>query len=812
MMPFEVPVEKLRRTVDPDLLSCKTTEEVSGSHEIIGQERATHSLLFGLGIKAYGFNIFVSGIPGTGRTTAVKRFLENEASSRPVPPDWCYVRDFHNNSRPNAIRMPPGRAKEFQADMKSLIDSVQSQLKKIFESEDYAAQRKQAAAAFQQQAQEILERVNNKAQEEGFSLQQSPMGIMTVPVKDGKPMTQEEFAALTAEEREALGKRQQDLQEEIEAAVRQARGVERSASAEVERMDQQVALYALNQMMVDLKTKYRDIPEALDYLDHVQADILENLDQFRSETPKSSEDGGSQNMALATMMAGAREQFFRRYGVNLLVDNSGLNGAPVVIELNPTYINLFGRIENEAQFGTLVTDFNLIKKGSLHSANGGFLVIPVEELLRNPLSWDSLKRALKNQVITIEDPTERMGLLTTRTLQPEPIPLDAKIILIGQPSTYQVLQAYDEDFDELFKVKADFDTSMPLNHESEDGYIAFVGNLCRSEGLKHVDCTGLARIIEYGARLAEDQQKLSTRFSEIADILREANYYANIESSPYVSEAQVQKAIEEKVYRSNLMQEKIQEMTRRGILMIDVDGERVGQVNGLSVLSLGDISFGQPNRITASIGVGREGLVNIEREAQLSGPLHTKGVLILAGYLLDKFAQDKPMALGARITFEQNYSGVEGDSASSTELYALLSALSGCPIHQGIAVTGSVNQKGEIQPIGGVNEKVEGFYEVCKARGLTGKQGVLVPRTNLDNLMLKQEIVDAVREGKFHLWSVSTVDEGIEVLTGIPGGQRQENGKFAEGTINARVDQKLRQLAETLANFGKEMKEEVRGQ
>jgi predicted ATP-dependent protease len=413
-------------------------------------------------------------------------------------------------------------------------------------------------------------------------------------------------------------------------------------------------------------------------------------------------------------------------------------------------------------------------------------------------------------VISIDDPTERVGFMTTRSLQPEPIPLDVKIILIGQPSTYQLLEAYDEDFGELFKVKADFDTSMPWKDEGVDGYVEFVRHMVQDEGLKHVDCSGLARTIEYGARLAEDQQKLSTRFSEIADILREANYYATTESSAYITAVQVEKAIEEKIYRSNLMQEKIQEMMKRGTLMIDVQGERVGQVNGLAVLSLGDISFGSPNRITASIGVGREGLVNIEREANLSGPIHTKGVMILAGFLMDRFAQDKPISLGARIVFEQSYNGIEGDSASSTELYALLSALSGCAITQSIAVTGSVNQKGEIQPIGGVNEKVEGFYEVCKARGLTSEQGVMVPSLNLDNLMLKQEIVDAVRAGQFHIWSVSTIDEGIQVLTGIPGGKRLQNGRFEDGSINARVDQKLRELAEILVKFGEDGKGEKR--
>ena len=532
-------------------------------------------------------------------------------------------------------------------------------------------------------------------------------------------MTAEEFMALSQDVKQNLEAKQQSLQAEIAAALRQAKSIEKSANQALEQMDRQVALYALSHLLDDLKSRYRAVPEVLAYLDQVRDDILAHLDQFRAD--------GQEQPATPFPLAAARDDLMKRYAVNVLVDNAGLTGAPVVMELNPTYNNLFGRIQNEAQFGALVTDFTLIGRGSLHQANGGYLVLPVEELLRNPFSWDGLKRALRNRQIAIEDAWERLGYMTTKALQPEPIPLDVKLILIGRPDLYHLLQANDDDFSELFKVKAEFDSQMERTDGTVSDYVDFVSSICIAEGLKHLESAALAKVVEHGSRLTEDQRKLSTRFGEIADVIREANYYAIQDGSEYVGAAHVKKAIDERFYRSNLIQQRIQELIADGTLMMDVQGERVGQVNGLSVLDLGDIAFGQPSRITASIGVGREGLIDIEREAKLGGPTHTKGVMILAGYLTEQYAQDKPLSLSARLGFEQSYSGVDGDSASSTELYALLSELSGLAIRQGIAVTGSVNQKGEVQAIGGVNEKIEGFFEACWARGLTGQQGVMIP-------------------------------------------------------------------------------------
>ena len=496
-----------------------------------------------------------------------------------------------------------------------------------------------------------------------------------------------------------------------------------------------------------------------------------------------------------------KDEPFKKYEVNVIVDNSNVKGAPVVIESNPTYHNLFGRTEKEVQLGALITDFTMIRGGALHKANSGYLIVPVEELLRSPFSYDGLKRALRDERIRIEEMEARYGFISTKSLKPQPIPLNVKVILIGEPHLYQQLFSLDMEFTELFKVKAEFDTTMTRTEENVRQYAAFVCTICNKENLKHLDGSGLAKLVEYSSRLAADQQKLSTRFAEIADVVREANFYATQERSKLASGAHVKKAIEEKIYRSKLIQEKIQEMIQRGVLLIDTDTQKIGQVNGLSVIGLGDFAFGTPSRVTASVGLGKKGVIDIEREAKMGGPIHTKGVLILSGYLNEKYARDKPLSLSAHLVFEQNYGGVEGDSASSTELYAILSALSALPIKQSIAVTGSVNQKGEVQAIGGINEKIEGFFEVCKSAGFTGKQGVMMPESNVQNLMLKEEIVDAVKAGQFHLYAVKTIDEGMEVLTGVKTSERRKDGTFENGTVNHKVDKLLRTMAEKLKEF-----------
>jgi lon-related putative ATP-dependent protease len=790
----ELPAEKLRMQCDANLMQCETTQELTPLREIIGQERAVRALKFGLGIKERGFNIYVAGFPGTGRTTAVKNFLEDIARTQPVPSDWCYVNNFSNEYEPKAIKLPPGRGKDFQKDMKDFVDDARRALTKAFQSEDYATKREATIKAVEDQSKELINQLNTAAQKAGFIIQSTRVGLLLIPLIKGKPVSDQELMALSPKVKEEIQQKRDKLEPELRSAMRQFMDLDAKIHEEIDKMNKDVALYAIGHLVADLTEKYKDIPDVATYLKDVQSNIMDNLSQFI----KGPEEQQPQTPFPVPWM---KEAPSREYEVNVIVDNSEVKGAPVVMESNPTYQNLFGRVEKEAQFGALTTDFTMIHSGSLHRANGGYLILPVQELLINPLSYDSLKRALKSEHIVIEEAEERLGFITTKSLKPQPIPLNVKIILIGDPYLYQQLYILDMEFNQLFKVKADFDTTMDRTEENIQQYAAFVCTLCQKENLKHLDGSGLAKLIEHSSRLAEDQQKLSTRFAEVADIIREANFYASQEKSDLVTGTHVKKAIEEKVYRSKLIQEKIQEMIKRGFLLIDTDAENIGQVNGLSVMELGDFAFGTPSRVTASIGLGREGVIDIEREAKMGGPIHTKGVLILSGYLNEKYAQDKPLSLTARLVFEQNYEGVEGDSASSTELYAILSALSGLPIKQSLAVTGSVNQKGEVQAIGGVNEKIEGFFEVCKAKGFTDKQGVMIPESNVQNLMLKEEILEAVKAGKFHIYSVKTIDEGIEILTGVKAGERQKDGTFETETVNYRVDKHLKEMAEKLCEF-----------
>jgi lon-related putative ATP-dependent protease len=794
-MPHELSPEQLRRTFDPHALGIETTEHIEPLEGIIGQRRAVSALQFGLGIQELGFNIYVAGPPGIGKMTAVKSFLEELARQKETPPDWCYVNNFEDPYQPKALRLPPGWGARFAQDIKNLIEHVRRELPKVFESEEYSARRDEIVKAINQQREAIINRVQERATQAGFLLQAAPFGILIVPVLGGRPLSDAEFQSLPQAAREDLQRRRDALQEDLKIAMKEIRTLEKTAQEKLHELDRQVALYMVGGLIDDLREKYRDLPEVLEHLHAVQKDILENIELFKGEQKPEGE-----------VPPWAKELPFRKYAVNVLVDNSKQQGAPVVVELNPVYHNLFGRIEKETQFGALYTDFTMIKAGSLHRANGGYLVLPIEDVLRNLLSWDGLKRALRGREIFIEELGERLGFIATKSLRPQPIPLDVKVVLVGHPIFYYLLHAYDEEFPELFKVKADFDTRMDNSPENIQDFLKFLCTFCQKERLKHLDNTAVAKLLEYAARLAEDQQKLSTHFGAIADIIREANYWALQEGSSHIRARHVQRALGEKVYRSNLIQERIQEMIARGTLLIDTEGQAVGQVNGLSVMSLGSYTFGKPSRITASVAPGREGIIDIEREVELGGPIHSKGVLILSGYLAQKYAQDKPLTLTAKLVFEQSYEGVEGDSASSTELYALLSALSGVPIKQGIAVTGSVNQHGEVQAIGGVNEKIEGFFDVCKIKGLTGEQGVLIPKSNVQNLMLREDIVEAVRAKKFHIWAVSTIDEGIEILTGVPAGERGRDGKFPEGTINYFVDQRLREFAECLKEISEDTK------
>ena len=796
-MQKELSSEKCRLGIDKGIFKFKTTEEISPLKEIIGQERAVKALRFGLEINNIGFNIYVAGRPGTGRETATKEFLEDFAKNRPVPPDICYVNKFQSSYEPKAIQLPPGKGKAFKKDMQDFISEVRRVLPEAFKSEGYASKRDETMKSIGDERKRLYTELNKKAESEGFALQSTPTGLLIIPVMDGKILSEKDFIELKPEIKEKIQKKKEKLGEDLRATVRQLKGLEGKANEALKKLNREVALYVINHLNDEMQEKYKEFPDVINYLKRVQEDILENITEFLKNPEDSSSD------LLAPWM---RELPFKKYEVNVIVDNSGLEGAPVIIEHNPTYKNLIGRIEKEAQLGVLTTDFTMIRAGSLHKANGGFLVLMIEELLKNLFSWEGLKTALMNNEIVIEEAGERLGFITTKGLNPEPVPLKIKVIIIGNPLIYHLLCSLDVEFKELFKVKAEFDTMMDRTEESIQNYAAFICTFCRKEGLKHNDASAVSRIIEYGSRLAGDQKKISTRFADIGDIIVEANYYATKDNSNYITKAHIQKAIEEKIFRSSLVKEKIQEMIDREFILIETEDETVGQVNALSVISMGDFTFGRPSRVTASIGLGKKGIIDIEREAKLGGRIHTKGVLILTGYLNEKYAQDKPLSLSARLVFEQSYGEIEGDSASSAELYAILSALSELPIKQGIAVTGSVNQKGEVQAIGGVNEKIEGFFEVCKIDGITGQQGVIIPESNVQNLMLKEEVVNAVKEGKFHILPVKTIDEGIEILTGVKTGTKRPDGTYEEGTVNFKVDKWLRETADKLKGFSESRK------
>jgi lon-related putative ATP-dependent protease len=753
--------ENVRNVCDPEIFAMPA-EQMRPDEILIGQERAIKALKLGLGMKSQGFNIYVSGPEGTGKLTAVKNFVEKQAAKESTPCDWCYVNNFKDAYRPETLSLPPGTAMQFKKEMKRLIQDIYHALVKVFESEEYANKREKIVSVFEDHQANILGNINEQAAKDSFAVKQTPASIITIPLKNNKPLKDEQINAMSKEEIDNLNKKQDHLQDQINAGLREIRKYEKEMNEGLDKLAREVAEYAIGSLIGDLEEKYKAMVSVTRYLQLLKEDIMNNLPEFIKQkmNPAHSSDSF----------------FLKRYEVTVLVDNTDTKGAPVIIERNSTYNNLLGRVEKESYMGTLVTDFTMIRNGALHSANGGYLIIRVEEILQNYFAWDCLKRALKNKDITIEEATDQLGYLTTRTLKPEPIPLNIKVILIGNPYFHQLLYQYDSDFRELFKIKADFDSQMRRTEAATQDYYNFVQSLCSREKLPMADSSAVAKIVEYGSRLAQDQIKLSTCFGAISDIVREAGFYADQEQSAKITTTHVVHAIEEKVYRSNLIQEKIDEMIITNEIFIDTTGEAVGQINGLSVINIGDISFGIPSRITCTTGLGKEGVVTIEREAELSGPIHTKGVLILTGYLTSKFLQDKPISLTARLVFEQSYSEVEGDSASSTELYAILSSLAGLPVKQGIAVTGSVNQKGMIQPIGGVNEKIEGYFEICKNIGLNGEQGVMIPAANVKNLMLKEEIADAIKNGKFKIWAIDKIDDGIEILTGLKAGSIWEGG------------------------------------
>ncbi len=791
---WELKPEELRAVYTPDELGFETTAELASlSEQVIAQNRALHALELGLGMKDHDFNIYVSGQPRSGRTAMIRNYVEKLAATEKTPPDFVYVYNFKEPEKPRALQLPTGQGKVLRDDMDELINTLKIQIPEIFESEDYSNRREALVHQFTQERNNILKELDQRATEEGFILNISQAGMMIFPGRDGKPLTEEELKALTDAEREELRQKSNALHNEMNEALRKIRRMEKEFQQAEKKLDQDVALFVVGHLIEELVEKYQGQPEVTTYLKEVQDDILKNIDDLKRRP------GQPTPFPFPTP-----EPSFVQYQVNVFVDNSACKGAPVVVEGNPTYPNLFGSIERKAQFGTLLTDFTLIHPGSVHRANGGYLIINVMDLLKWFYSYEALKRTLKEREIKIEDLGEQLGLITTKTLRPEPIPLRLKVILIGNPWLYQLLYSYDEDFHKFFKIKADFDWEMKRTPDHQTQLLAFVQGFTEKEHLAPLHKTAVSRFLEYASELADHKNKMSLQVGELTDIIREANFYARRRGHDLIMGEDMEKAISEKIFRSDLFEEKMQDYIQEGMLFIETSGAVVGQVNGLSVYMLGDYAFARPSRITATVSLGREGVVAIERESKMSGNIHTKGVMILASFLRSRFAQDKPLTLSAHLTFEQSYSMVEGDSASAAELIAILSCLAEVPIAQHIAMTGSVSQRGEFQPIGGVNWKIEGFYKVCKARGLDGSHGVIIPRANVQQLMLKPEIVEAVRQGKFHVWAAQHVDEAMEILTGVPAGRPLPEGGFEEGSINARVDQKLREMMELVKKFMKE--------
>ena len=795
----ELSPDKLRRLCAPEAANCKTSEELGPVEGIIGQDRALKALKFGIDMKGKGFNIYVGGLPGTGKRPATRNYLETIAASRPVPPDWCYVYNFDDSYEPKALSLPAGRGRVLQKDMKKLVDQVKRAVPAALQSTEFVTRTGAIRKRAEGQRDKILSELNTLAQKYSYGVRMTQLGISIIPVYNGKPVAEDEFQSLAATVKKKFEENRDTVRGALDKAGKQIIELDAKTLEELRKLRDDSLHYAIGGLINVLTATYQELPEVARYLTEVRDDILENPELFIGETDQPSQ--GDQESSDPVPSAAVKTSAFRRYEVNVIVDNAGLKGVPVIVEDNPTFGNLFGKIEKESRFGALMTDFTLIKGGSMQKANGGYIILGVNDVLSNAFVYDGLKRTLQNETISIEETAERLGATSIKSLTPQPIPMNMKVILAGDPGTYQVLYQADPDFKFLFKVKADFDDLIEWNDKTIKIYGNFVHTLCETEGLNHLEASAIAKVVEYGSRLAEDQNKLSTRFPELADIVREASFYASQDNSKYIKDTHVSKALDEKVYRSDLVDQKFKEMIQRGIILIDTSGAKAGQVNGLSVISLGDFEFGQPSRITASIGMGRGGVIDIERESKLGGQIHTKGVLIISGYLANKYAHDKPLTLSCRLVFEQSYGGVDGDSASSTELYAILSALADLPIKQNFAVTGSVNQKGEVQAIGGANEKIEGFYAVCKARGLKGDEGILVPRSNIQHLMLNEEVVVAVKQGNFHIYPIESIDEGIELLTGVKAGERKSDGSYELGSVHYRVDKRLTDMAKGLTQF-----------
>jgi predicted ATP-dependent protease len=779
---LHVPLKQLRHECNPRSLGFQTTAELAPLDGTVGQERAVTALEFGLGIEAEGYNVYVSGPPGTGRTTALRTQLERIAATRPVPRDWCYVFNFSDPARPQALSLPAGLGHRLSHDVDDLIAAVRREIPKAFDSDEYAQRRDQINREVQGQRERFFEALEQEARARDLAVNVTPMGITTIPLLDGKPLTKEQYELLPDERKHRIQESTAELDSIIAQMAPQLRRLERGSGQLLAQLDRQLMIAIAAPLLEEMKRDYTTEPQVIEFIDRLGIDLVEHIGDFRTQEEAPIFPG---------MPAIPRDAIFSRYKVNVIVTHDGAKAAPVIFEESPSYYHMFGRIDYRSSFGSMVTEHTMIKPGALHRANGGFLVVEAVDVLTQPLVWETLKRALRTRCVRLENLGEQFSIIPTATLTPEPIPLEVKVAMIGTGRIFQLLQNVDEDFPKLFKAKADFTIDVDRVEANIGLYGRFIAQQVRDRGMRPFDRTAVARIIEHSSRLVADQRKLSLRMMDIVDLLVESDYWACEQGRAAVTAADVDRAIEHKVYRSSLLEDRVQEFITSGMIKVGVDGRVVGQVNGLSVYDTGDYAFGRPSRITSRVSLGRGQVINIEREIQKSGPSHSKGFLILNGYLNGKFAHRQPLSFSASITFEQVYDEVDGDSASSTELYALLSAITDIPLKQGIGVTGSVNQLGEVQAIGGVNEKVEGFYAVCKAKGLTGEQGMIIPKDNVRNLMLKPEVVQAVREERFHVWAVSNIEQGIEILTDVPAGRLRRDGTYAEGTVFRKVTDTL---------------------
>lgn len=787
--------EQLYQETKLELFDFDTTDQVPDLADIIGQSRAVEAVQFGTGMQREGYNIFAVGPPGTGKRSLILKTFKQGANEEPVPDDWCYVHNFDQDHRPKAIRLPVGKGKEFQADMDQFVDELRNALSAAFESDEYRTQRRMVESELQEKQEAAFDQLQEKAKKENFALLRTPAGLVFAPVKDGEVIPPEEFNKLSEDLRQDMEERVQALQKDLQVLLQQIPSWQRELRRNLRDLNHAITKVAVESILGELREKYTDHSQVLEYLKAVQKDIIDNASQLMEIEESTDEEPGPPSLTDLMRRSRSVNTLFRRYKVNLFVDNSSTEGAPVVFEDNPTFQNLIGRVEQMAQLGTLVTDFSLIKPGSLHLANGGYLILEARKVLLQPYAWEALKRSLDNQQVRIESPGQMLGMLSTASLEPEPVPLDLKVALLGDRILYYLLSQADPEFGELFKVQADFAEQIHRTDENQALYSQMIATLVRRDKLRPLDRAAVGRLIEHCSRVVGDSEKMTIQVNSIVDLLNEADYWAAQNGENTIHASDIQKAIEARIHRSDRIRERYQENILRDTIMIATEGAEVGQVNGLSVIGLGDFMFGFPSRITASVRKGKGEVVDIEREVELSGPIHSKGVLILAGYLGQRYAAEESLSLSASLVFEQSYNGVEGDSASSAELYCLLSAIAEVPINQSFAVTGSVNQHGKVQAIGAVNEKIEGFFDICVQRGLTGSQGVLIPSANVKHLMLRKDVRDAVAGGEFNIYPIDDIDQGIELLTGIPAGELNERGAYPPVTINGKVQARLEKLA-----------------